>query len=469
MTSIPIKQVFDNQLPRALALRQSTTQERIAKLKKFLQVIEQEKQAIYAAGKADFSKPEAEMDLTEIFAVVAETKHTIRHLKKWMKAKKVMPTLASSGTSSKIISEPKGRTLIISPWNYPLNLSFCPMISAIAAGNTVILKPSEMTPHFSKVLADIVTKSFDPEEVIVVEGDASVATELLKLPFDHIFYTGSPAIGKIVMAAAAKNLTSCTLELGGKSPTIIDESANIKTAARNVMWGKFTNKGQTCIAPDCVFIHESKQQAFIETCKEHVQKTFGETTEAQQQSPDYCRIVNERHFDRINHLLNDASEKGAKIEFGGKVDKNDRFIAPTLLSHIAEGSQILEEEIFGPLMPVLTYSNIDEVIHYINKKPKPLALYMYSKNQKNIDKVLTNTSSGGVCINHNMLHFLQFNLPFGGVNNSGIGKAHGKYGFDDFSHQRSVLKDNFSIVHWMYPPYTPSIKMLIKNTLKYFS
>lgn len=464
-----VQNLFDKQLPRALQLRESTAKERIAKLKKFLRVVEEEKQAIYAAGKADFNKPEAEIDLTEIFAVIAETKHTISHLKKWMKPKKVMPTLASSGTSSKILSEPKGRTLIISPWNYPLNLSFCPMISAIAAGNTVILKPSEMTPHFSKVLADIVAKSFAPEEVAVVEGDASIATELLTLPFDHIFYTGSPTIGKIVMAAAAKNLTSCTLELGGKSPTIIDESANIKIAARNVMWGKFTNKGQTCIAPDYVYIHESKKQAFIDACKTQVQNTFGETLEAQQQSPDYCRIVNERHFDRVNNLLNDANEKGATIEFGGIVERSERFIAPTMLSNIAEGSLILEEEIFGPLMPVLTYSNIDEVINYINKKPKPLALYMYSKNKKNIDKVLAKTSSGGVCINHNMLHFLQFNLPFGGVNNSGIGKAHGKYGFDDFSHQRSVLKDNFSIVHWMYPPYTPMIKMLITNTLKYFS
>lgn len=463
-----IKTLFDNQLPRALALRESTAKERIAKLKRLLKVIDEEKQAIYAAGKNDFGKNEAEIDLTEIFAVVAEAKHTIRHLKKWMKPKGVMPTMASSGTSSKILNEPKGRCLIISPWNYPLNLSFCPLISAISAGNTVILKPSELTPNCSSVIATIVSKCFDPEEVTVVEGDAQTSSTLLKLPFDHIFFTGSPQIGKVVMEAAAKNLTSCTLELGGKSPTIVDKSANIKTAARNIMWGKFTNKGQTCIAPDYVFVHESKKDEFIAECRKQVESTFGKT-ETQQQSPDYCRIVNERHFDRVKNLLDDATSKGALVEFGGISERSDRFISPTLLSNIDKESRILEEEIFGPLMPVMTFSDISEVITYVNAHPKPLALYIYAKDSKVIDKVIHNTSSGGVCINHNMLHFLQFNLPFGGVNNSGIGKAHGKFGFEDFSHQRSVLKDNFSIVHMMYPPYTPFVKMMIKNTIKFFS
>jgi aldehyde dehydrogenase (NAD+) len=464
-----VEPIFQNQLKRSLELRESSAKDRIAKLKKLLAVIEKEKQAIYDAGKNDFGKPEAEIDLTEIFAVVAETKHTIRHLKKWMKPKKVLPTLASSGTSSKVLNEPKGRCLIISPWNYPFNLSLCPLVSAISAGNTVILKPSELTPHFSKVLSNIVSQVFEPEEVGVVEGDAEVASALLKLPFDHIFYTGSPAIGKIVMEAAAKNLTSCTLELGGKSPTIIDQSANLKTAARNVMWGKFTNKGQTCIAPDYVYVHESVKDEFIKACKEQVEKTFGASVEAQQSSPDYCRIVNERHFDRVKNLLDDAKDKGAKIEFGDKLERSDRFIAPTMLSNVADNSLILEEEIFGPLMPVITYSHIDEVVSYINARPKPLALYIYAKDKKIINQVLSQTSSGGVCINHNMLHFLQFNLPFGGVNNSGIGNTHGKYGFEDFSHQRSVLQDKFSVVHWMYPPYTPLVKTLIKNTIKFLS
>jgi aldehyde dehydrogenase (NAD+) len=458
--------IFEQHKAKSLKLRESTAKERIAKLNKLIAVVLKERKAIYQAGKDDFDKNEAEIDLTEIFAVVTEAKHTISQLKKWMKPTKVLPTLAMAGTSSYIKYEPKGTSLIISPWNYPLNLTLCPLVSAVAAGNCAIIKPSELTPNCSKVIANIISQIFDSNEVTVIEGEVNVATALLELPFEHIFYTGSPAVGKIVMTAAAKNLTSCTLELGGKSPTIIDENVDIKKAARNIMWGKCTNKGQTCIAPDYVFVHESQKEAFIQAAKKQVEQTFGQAIE---QSVDYCRIVNERHFDRVKGLMDDAIEKGSKVEMGGKTDKAQRFIAPTLLSNISQDSRILEEEIFGPLLPIITFKHIDEVINHVNKNPKPLALYIYSKNQNNINKVINNTSSGGVCINHNMLQFLQMNLPFGGVNNSGIGSAHGKFGFDDFSHKRGVVIDRFSVIHWMFPPYTPTIKTLIKSSLKFLS
>jgi len=267
------------------------------------------------------------------------------------------------------------------------------------------------------------------------------------------------------MSAAAKHLTSVTLELGGKSPTIVDETANLKKAAQSTMWGKFTNNGQTCIAPDYLFVHESVKNEFVELLKDNIQKLYG-NKETIKTNTDYCRIVNERHFKRVNGLLENAVEKGASLINGGLTDPSQNFIAPTVLDNVASDSEILEEEIFGPLLPVMSYNNLDDVISYINAKPKPLALYVFSKNNSNIEKILTETSSGDAVINHNMLQFLHPNLPFGGVNNSGIGKAHADSGFKAFSHERSVLRDRFSTTHMFYPPYTPKVKKMIKQTIK---
>lgn len=460
-----INKVFAAQQQHALELRKSTYKQRLAILKRFETVFNNSHDKLYAAANADYGKTEAEVDLSEIFAIRTELAHIKSNLKRWMRPKKVLPTLTTFGTSSKIMIEPKGVCLVISPWNYPYNLTFGPMLTAIAAGNTVMIKPSELTPNMSAVMRELVEETFETHEVAIFEGDYTVSEHLTSLPFDHIFFTGSPGVGKIVMAAAAKHLTSVTLELGGKSPTIVDETANLKKAARNTIWGKFTNNGQTCIAPDYLFVHESVKDKFVELLKENIQSLYGDK-EAIKANPDYCRIVNARHFERVNGLLNNAVEKGASLINGGLTDSSQNFIAPTVLDNVAQDSKILEEEIFGPLLPVMTYTNLDEVISYINAKPKPLALYIYSSNNSNIDKVLTETSSGDAVINHNMLQFLHPNLPFGGVNNSGIGKAHADYGFKAFSHERSVLRDRFSTTHMFYPPYTPKVKKMIKQTIK---
>jgi len=339
------------------------------------------------------------------------------------------------------------------------------MIWSIAAGNTVIIKPSEMTPNMSAVISEIVEKAFTPEEVCLFQGEADVASYLTSLPFDHIFFTGSPAVGKHVMAAAARNLTSVTLELGGKSPVIVDKSVDIKKAVQSIAWGKFSNNGQTCIAPDYLYVHESIKDEFVKEMVACVDKQYGLGTDAKDNG-DYCQVVNDGHYQRISRLLVDAQAQGGKLITGGQTDDAGRFIAPTLIEGMSRDSAIMNEEIFGPLLPVITFTDLDEVISYVNSKPKPLALYIYGKDSRNIEKILTETSAGDTCINQAMMHFLHPNLPFGGVNNSGIGKSGGVWGFNAFTHERSVLTDKFSSASMMHPPYTPKVRKLIKMAIK---
>jgi len=460
-----IDDVFARQQRYALELRKSDYKQRLAVLDRFEQAFRESEEKIYQSAADDFSKPQAEVDMSEIMAVLAELKHVRKNLKKWMKPVSVMPTASMIGTSSKIVKEPKGVTLVVSPWNYPFNLTFGPMIWSIAAGNTVIIKPSEMTPNMSAVIADIVERAFRPEEVSLFQGEADVASYLTALPFDHIFFTGSPAVGKHVMAAAAKNLTSVTLELGGKSPVIVDKSVNIKKAVQSIAWGKFSNNGQTCIAPDYLYVHESVKDQFVRELTACVEKQYGLGNNAKDNG-DYCKVVNTSHYNRINRLLEDAKSQGGKLITGGQIDDAGRFIAPTLIEGMASDSAIMEEEIFGPLLPVITFSNIEEVIDVVNSKPKPLALYIYSTDKRNIDKVLCETSAGDTCVNQTMMHFLHHNLPFGGVNNRGIGKSGGVWGFNAFTHERSVLNDKFSSASMLHPPYTPKVRKLIKMAIK---
>ena len=460
-----IDDVFARQQCYALELRKSDYKQRLAVLDRFEQAFRESEEKIYQSAADDFSKPQAEVDMSEIMAVLAELKHVRKNLKKWMKPVSVMPTASMIGTSSKIVKEPKGVTLVVSPWNYPFNLTFGPMIWSIAAGNTVIIKPSEMTPNMSAVIADIVERAFRPEEVSLFQGEADVASYLTALPFDHIFFTGSPAVGKHVMAAAAKNLTSVTLELGGKSPVIVDKSVNIKKAVQSIAWGKFSNNGQTCIAPDYLYVHESVKDQFVRELTACVEKQYGLGNNAKDNG-DYCKVVNTSHYNRINRLLEDAKSQGGKLITGGQIDDAGRFIAPTLIEGMASDSAIMEEEIFGPLLPVITFSKIEEVIDVVNSKPKPLALYIYSTDKRNIDKVLCETSAGDTCVNQTMMHFLHHNLPFGGVNNSGIGKSGGVWGFNAFTHERSVLNDKFSSASMLHPPYTPKVRKLIKMAIK---
>jgi aldehyde dehydrogenase (NAD+) len=459
--------LFNTQKENQFIVGNSTPKQRIQKLNALKKAIEfTYKDKIRQALFDDFKKPFTETDLTEIYPVISEIKFAKSNLKSWMKRQKVDTPLALIGWSSWYIYEPKGVCLIISPWNYPFNLTFGPLVSAIAAGNTVILKPSEITPNISKVMSEIVTDLFDENEIALVEGEVEVSQELLKLPFNHIFFTGSPQVGKLVMQAAAAHLTSVTLELGGKSPTIIDETVNLKATAKKIAWGKFLNNGQTCIAPDYVLIKDSIKEKFIGALNEQLKMFF---TQDASTSDSICRIVNERHFDRLLQYIEDAKSKGATIEIGGKTDSEDNFIEPTVISNLSEDAFLMQEEIFGPILPIKTFSNLNEAVNYINAKEKPLALYMYSNHKKNIDLVIKNTRAGSTCINNNVVQYSNHNLPFGGSNNSGIGKAHGIFGFQEFSNMRSVMKQHTNgSVELLFPPYNNFKQKLVDLTIKWF-
>ena len=466
-TTDTIEATFSALQRAQLARRGSFTLEaRIAQLDQLRDSIKRYESNIIAACAADFRKPAPEVKLTELLPVLQEIRHTKKHLRKWMRPKRVAASIGVWGTRSYVRPEPKGVCLIIAPWNYPLNLALGPLVSALAAGNGAIIKPSEMTPHTSKVIANIVAETFPPDLVSVIEGDAAVAQKLLALPFDHIFFTGSPAVGKLVMEAAARNLSSVTLELGGKSPTIVGPDANIKKAARYIVWGKFANNGQTCIAPDHVFVHRSIAAPFNEALKQQIGRIYGKTPEARQSTPDYCRIVNARHFQRVSSLIEDAKSKGANVFEGGITDAEENFIAPTLIANMSSDMDISREELFGPILPVIEFDDIDSVINKINDNPKPLALYVFDQNKSFARNIIERTSSGAAGINLTVVHFLHPDLPFGGVNNSGIGASHGEYGFRAFSHEKALMEDKHSLIHLLFPPYTRWVRRLIDAAVR---
>ncbi|MCU0446593.1 MAG: aldehyde dehydrogenase family protein [Microscillaceae bacterium] len=461
-----VQRIFEAQKRNAQNIKNTTAKERVAKLKALKKLILEYREQIHQAVYADFRKSSAEADLGEIFGVLGSISHIVSHLRKWMKPKRVATPMNMLLTKGYVVYEPKGVCLIISPWNYPFQLAIDPLLYAIAAGNTAIIKPSEMTPHTSAVIKKMLAQLFKEDEIAVLEGDAQVAQTLLKKPFDHIFFTGSPMLGKVIMRAAAENLTSVTLELGGKSPTIVDQSANIKDAAEKIAWGKFFNCGQTCIAPDYVLVHENVKDQLISEMKNNIQKYYGQEA---QKSDSYARIVNQRHFLRIKNLLDNAMQNGAEMEFGGNLDANENYISPTILSNVNDGMEVMHEEIFGPVLPIITFRSLKEATDYVNTKPKPLALYVFSKDKSVQNQVVNNTSAGGTAINETLAHISNPDLPFGGVNNSGIGKTHGFYGFAGFSNERAVLKQNigWTTLKMLYPPYTDKKKKTINNFSKF--
>lgn len=465
-----VLKVFQEKKTAFNKLKLQSVRKRKARLNKLRNWIKANREAIRQAMQADFRKPAAEVDTTEILPVLDEIKQALENLDRWTKPKKVDAPLTMLGTRSSIMYEPKGVCLIISPWNYPFNLSAGPLVSALAAGNTVILKPSEMTPHSSALIKKMSEEIFTENEVTVIEGGTQASQELLKLPFDHIFFTGSPSIGKIVMKAAAENLTSVTLELGGKSPTIVTQSANAKEAAQRIAVTKFINNGQTCIAPDYILVHQHVVADLINHLKEQIPALFGSFTKNIADSPDYARIVNEKHFARLSDLLREAESKGAKVETGGEMDFSQRFIHPVVLSNVSRQSRIMEEEIFGPILPILTYNSLDEAIEYVNSKPKPLALYIFGTSRSEINRIKNETSSGSVCINDCAIQFLHPYLPFGGVNTSGIGKSHGHAGFLAFTNEKPVLlqRSGLTTFGFFYPPYTRGVQRIIDLVLKLF-
>lgn len=454
----PVTTLFEAQRAQVGARRLSFGHApRLAALESLRRAILARQGDIIAALAADFGKPEVEVRLTEILPVLQEISHTRRHLRHWMRVRRVRPTLLMTGTSARIIPQARGVALIIAPWNFPFQLALGPLVSALAAGCSAIIKPSELTPATSALIAQIVADTFDPDLVSVVEGGVDVATQLLALPFDHIFFTGSPAVGRIVMAAAAKTLASVTLELGGKSPVIVGPDADVAKAAKWIAWGRFMNAGQTCVAPDHVFVHASKAPALEAALQNRIAAMYGADPAA---SPALARVVDVRNRDRMAGLVRDALGTGARVVTGGAV-AGDRTWPPTVLADTTPGMAISHEEIFGPVLPLIPYEDLDGVLDRINGDPHPLALYVFG-GPALADRVIGATTSGSVGVNLTIMPFIHANLPFGGVGMSGMGAAHGAAGFAAFSHMRPVLRNRFLAMPLLFPPYTARVRRLAR-------
>ena len=428
-------------------------------LTKLLNAIITHENDIVKALNDDFKKPTFEAVLTETSYVINELKDTIKNLKNWAKPERVFPSILNFPSKDYIYKEPYGKVLILAPWNYPYQLALCPLISAVAAGNQVVLKPSELTPKTSKIIAKIIDEVFDKNHVEVVEGGVELAQKLLSERWDYIFFTGSVAVGKIVAKAAAENLTPITLELGGKNPCIIDETANLKLAAKRIVWGKFVNAGQTCIAPDYILIQKDMKSHFVDYLKAEITLAYGKNPS---ESPDFARIVNSRNWQRLIEMIDPE-----KVIYGGESNRDNCYIAPTLIDEDALDSLVMKEEIFGPILPILTYANEAEINTILSKYEKPLALYVFTENNSFSKKIIQKYSFGGGCINDTMVQFANKRLPFGGVGHSGIGAYHGRLSFDVFSHKKGIVKKaNWLDLPLRYAPYKGKLSM-IKQILKW--
>ena len=417
--------------------------------------IEEMRSEIHAALYSDLRKSEFEAIETETSGVFEEIIYMRKRVKKWAKPKRVGVHLNNMPAKGRIYPEPYGSALIFSAWNYPFQLALSPVVAAMAAGNCVVLKPAAQAPATAEVIKKLLDACFEPEYIATVIDGHGKAEMLLQNKFDYILYTGGPNIGRKVMLAAAENLTPVTLELGGKSPCVVAEDADLKITAKRLAWGKFLNAGQTCLSPDYLLIHEKIEAALLEEMEEVIKQFYGENP---QQSPDYPRIINEHHFDRLAKLL-----ENQEIFCGGRTDREDLYIEPTILAETDPESEIMQQEIFGPVLPVITWTNFDEVIDFINAREKPLGMYYFSKAKRDLDTLIQKTSAGGVSVNDTITHFINASMPFGGVGESGIGAYHGKYGFDTFSHFKPVMvKPTFIDVPMRYPPFAKKLKWLRK-------
>ena len=442
---------------RAGALNDVTS--RRTQLRRLRALFVEQEDRILDALATDVGKPRIEAYTSEIAFTINEIDHTLQHLNAWTKPKKIGVPITFKPGKAMLRPEPLGTVCIIAPWNYPVQLLFAPLIPALAAGNTAVLKPSEVTPSVAALVEELVPKYFDRSTVAVVTGAVEQTTALLKERFDHIFYTGNGQVGRIVMRAAAEHLTPVTLELGGKSPAIVLADANIDVAAKRIAWAKFLNAGQTCVAPDYVLVEEKIEDQFLTALTDAVTTFYGDDP---QQSADYARIVNERHHDRLMKLLSDGGYEATV--FGGTGDRKTRYVAPTALTGVKADAAVMADEIFGPIMPVLAIGDVDEAIRFVNDREKPLALYAFSSDDDTLEHVVANTSAGGVTLNHAVLHLAVPDLPFGGVGESGIGAYHGKSGFDTFSHFKPVLdKPTRPDPALMYPPYNANKQKIIRK------
>ncbi|MFZ1291751.1 MAG: aldehyde dehydrogenase family protein [Melioribacteraceae bacterium] len=462
------KELFNLQFENKQKQKSSSAKERIQKLNNIQKWILSNRIRIKTAIHSDFKKSFEETDLTEIYPVLSEIKHAKRNLKKWINPQSVERTLTLLTHKVYIKYEAKGNVLIISPWNYPFLLTIGPLVSAISAGNVVLIKPSEFSENTGKLIEEIITELFPKNEVAVVRGDRNISSELLGFNFDHIFFTGSTEVGKIIAKSAAKNLTSVTLELGGKSPVIVDETADLKSSAEKIVWGKFLNKGQTCIAPDYVLVNKKITDQFLKNLIESIEKFYKNIDGNIQTNGDYARIISDKHHNKLTEMIEDALTNGSKILYGGKNNLEDRFIEPTLILTNCKNCKIYEQEIFGPILPIIEYEKIEEAIDWINKLSSPLAIYIFSKNENAINKITSFTQSGGVGINELVVQFNHYNLPFGGVKNSGIGRSHGFAGFKTFSNERSYIKSgSLNLLKIIFPPYTNFKKRIIDFLVRY--
>lgn len=426
---------------------------RLQQLQRLKSAISARKPEIIAGVKADLHRPEFEAYFE--IAAITEVNYAIKHLKSWVKPKKVPVPFDQFPGKAQIYPEPLGVVLIIGPWNYPFQLMISPLVGAMAAGNCAILKPSELAPHTSTVVTQLIQETYDPAYITAIEGGVEVSQQLLTEKFDHIFFTGGTKIGRIVMEAAAKNLTPVTLELGGKSPCIVDANTHLEYTAKRIIWGKFINAGQTCIAPDYLLVDQKIKPDLINALKQFVQEFYGSNPAG---SPDYARIINPHHFQRLTQLI-DSGE----IIIGGETNPAEKYIAPTILDGVSWDSPIMEDEIFGPILPILTYQTLEEAIVQINGRPKPLALYIFSQDKMKQQQVIKQTSSGGICINDTVMQVGVSSLPFGGVGDSGIGSYHGEASFDTFSHKKSILSKSFWFdLNWRYAPYQGKLDLIKK-------
>ncbi|NEW79573.1 MAG: aldehyde dehydrogenase [Gelidibacter sp.] len=432
---------------------------RIAQLKKFKNVLKENEKLLYNAIYEDFGKSEFETYVSELSLLNHEINNFIKNIKKWSKRKKVSTGLANFPARSYIIPEPLGVTLVIGAWNYPYQLSLVPAITSLAAGNTVMLKPSELPAKTSEVMAKIINDNFPSNYFCVIEGGVKKTTELLELQFDKIFFTGSIPVGRIIYQAAAKHLTPVTLELGGKSPTFVLADTDIKMTAKRIVWAKFLNAGQTCVAPDYILVDQSIEEALLVALKEEIE---GSHKNKEDIDENYIRIINSNNFDRLSKLIDNGN-----VYFGGYLNRDNRFISPTILQNVSFEDEIMKDEIFGPILPVISFNDLNEAIKMVKERPKPLSCYIYSKNRKKIDKLLNELSFGGGAVNDSVMHLSNSNLPFGGIGLSGMGSYHGKFGFDTFSHYKSILDKPF----WFepnikYAPYSKKKLTLIKWLLE---
>jgi aldehyde dehydrogenase (NAD+) len=462
-----IEGVFAMQQARSYEIGQRPLADRKADLKKLWKAILAKRTEIAKAMSLDLGKPAVETDFSEIYPIKSDLFHALRNLSTWAQKKPASTPLTLMGTRAWTKPEPKGVVLIISPWNFPFNLTFGPLVSALSAGNCVMLKPSESTPNCARVMSEIIAACFSPDHVALFEGDHRISEYMVNLPYQHIFFTGGISIGKKVMTAAAKNLTPVTLELGGKTPAIVDRSANLQEAARRIVWARFFNSGQVCISPDYILVEDAIADQFVAAAKDQITQFYGQNPA---QSDQLSHLVHQAHYDKITHMISDALGKGATLAAGGKVIVDRLFVEPTILTGATLEMDVMKDEIFGPILPIIRWKTQDQAIQIIQKLDRPLALYIFSKQKSTVAHFISNSRAGTTGINETFIQFVHPELPFGGIGQSGMGKAHGQYGFDTFSNERSFIQQTWRLnaARLTHPPYNNFSRWLANTIIRWF-